>query len=98
MKKIIVFGKTIKSAYEYLDGIVGEIQLKDVKIYKKHMLEYFVGLNDGTTYEVRPSSLASRGCKCNIAYVENTVDEEIVQHVIRPLLIGENPQLIRFEI
>ena len=88
--KILIFGSTLQQSFDFLTDLIKDIDPSDIlKIHKSQSnLEYKLILKDGTIYQAVRASNASRGCKCNIAYVSNDVDVDIVDYAIKACLIG----------
>lgn len=95
--KILIFGSTLSQSFDFLDNIIKNINPSDIlKIHRSQSnLEYKLILKDGTIYQAVRASNASRGIKCDIAYVSNDVDIDIVDNVIKACLIpsGESDKL-----
>jgi hypothetical protein len=97
MNKYVVVAQTIDRAREYLKYLVGEIQYKYIYKVTDSKYEMIVEMKNGDIYQTIPASQSSRGHRFNKAYVEEGVDQEIIDCIIRPCLIGDDSELIYFE-
>jgi hypothetical protein len=100
-KNNLVFATTREKAITFLEKLIGEIRYKDIKhIWKSDKQgELEVELKDGTTYKVVSASDNSRGYRCDKAYVEKSVDKEIIDCIIKPILCYsiEKEQIVYFD-
>lgn len=97
----LVFAKNIQKGINFLDNLIGELKYKEVKNVIKDKNGMFVELHNGETYKVVLATLCSRGHRCDKAYIEKGIDEEILNKVIYPCLshckIPTDMQIIWFE-
>lgn len=49
-----------------------------------------VELEDGNTYQIVSASDNSRGHRCNIAFVDKWINQEIIDNIIKPCLLYSN--------
>jgi hypothetical protein len=94
----LVFAKTREKGIAFLEYLVGEMKYKDIKHVRKSKQEMEVELTDGTIYQVVSASDNSRGYRCQKAYVQRSIDYEILDNIIYPcLIISDLPKEERIE-
>lgn len=84
----LIFATTKEKAMIFLESLIGEIKYKDIKSIYKNATQYdmWVELKDGNTYKVVSASDSSRGYRCGKAYVDKSIDQNIINCVIKPRL------------
>ena len=61
------------------------INQKIMPVYHREGLNHYcVGFENGDYWQIRHASESSRACYSNISYIDHTIDEELVNIVIKP--------------
>lgn len=94
MTGIIWYNKNPEAAEKKLMRIIGRYQCQISNI-KKSRYSIYVVFENGDCWETRPANDSARGCKCNISYIEDTIPQEIINNVIRPITMGPPHQAIK---
>lgn len=84
---VLVFGSTYEIARMHLLSMVDDMKYGDIKTMHQSMNETYVELKNGDTYQALCASENARGYKCDKAYVNKEIDSEIVDRIIKPILI-----------
>ena len=84
--KGIVWGKTVASAVDKLDQIAiqyEQLHINPIRITKSRT-EYIITYENGDYWRACLGSTSSRGYKCNISYIDNSISNEIIETIILP--------------
>ena len=97
-KKYLVYGVTKERGFAFLENLIGEMKYKEIKQVKRNSHDFLVELANGDIYQVVSASQNSRGHKCDKAYVDRSVDLEILNCVIKPAILHSeaDEQIIYF--
>lgn len=82
--KGVIWGQTFESAKEQLDRIVSnyeKIGYEKVCITKDQAL-----FCNGDVWAIKSASNPTLGLRANIAYIDNRIDQQIIDEVIKPSL------------
>jgi hypothetical protein len=97
-KTIVIFGKTHKSACDYLKKMLNTMLWKDVEnVAVRNGLTYRINLRNEDVYFAASTSESVRGKRYDKAYVEYGTSEEIVDRIIKPAFNNE-PDIEFFEL
>lgn len=85
----IVFGNTFENAQKKFMDIVSKYQLMRIGMEKpliktKHELQSY--FTNGDFWSTVSLSSNLRGRKCNVAYIDDTIDPQVVDTIIKPCL------------
>jgi len=90
--KNLIFGKTIEQGNEFLDNLIGEFKYKEVQEYRKNREGNIAILTNSDIYKVVASNSSLRGQRCHRAYIQNGINQEIIDEIILPRIIAfESP-------
>lgn len=96
--RYIVFGKTQHIARYKLDEIYSDMNKDDVVKYVKSVNCSYIELKNGDFYETKNASDSSRGCKCDSVFVDEDINKDIIDTIIKPCLVcsklPQNDQII----
>lgn len=84
--KGIVWGKTFTSAIDKLDQIAAQYEqfhIYPIRIIKSKN-EYIITYENGDYWRACCVNISSRGYKCNISYIDNSIPNEIIETIILP--------------
>lgn len=84
--KGIVWGKTFVSAVDKLDQIAiqyEQLHINPIRITKSRT-EYIITYENGDYWHACCVNTSSRGYKCNISYIDNSIPNEIIETIILP--------------
>ena len=84
--KGIVWGKTFTSAIDKLDQIAAQYEqfhIYPIRIIKSKN-EYIITYENGDYWRACCVNTSSRGYKCNISYIDNSISNEIIETIILP--------------
>lgn len=84
--KGIVWGKTFASAVDRLDQIAiqyEQLHINPIRITKSKN-EYNIVYENGDYWRTCLGNTSSRGYKCNISYIDNSISNEIIETIILP--------------
>ena len=84
--KGIVWGKTFASAVDKLDQIAAQyerLHIYPIRIIKSKN-EYNIVYENGDYWRACCVNTSSRGYKCNISYIDNSIPNEIIETIILP--------------
>ena len=85
----IVFGRTFENAKKQFQKIVDRYELMGIGMEKpltKTKYELKSYFTNGDFWSTVSSSSNCRGRRCNIAYIDDTIDPEVVDTFIKPCL------------
>lgn len=80
--KGIIWGRTSTSAIDKLDQIAA--QYEQLHIYPISKNEYNIIYENGDYWRICLGNTFSRGYKCNISYIDNSIPNEIIETIILP--------------
>lgn len=90
--KVIVCPE-LRAKWDYiLDQMVDYIPSKDInicRILKNKSGDYYISFTNGSIIRIVPASDSSRGYRANLVVVDNKVDEDIINTVLRPIEIKQ---------
>ena len=86
MKGIIFYKDSDEKANEKLEEIIHNYELLNYSIiqYKKNRMNNMVEFSNGDFWQTKKANKNSRGCACNIAYIEKGIEKEIIDIIIIP--------------
>jgi len=84
--KHIIFGKTQQRARYELEKIYDSLDKDLIMKYVKNPSSSYIRLKNDDLYETRGASDSARGCKCDKAFVDLTIDKDIIHKIIIPCL------------
>ena len=90
---IIVYGKTAQIASMRLQSMLDDMKYGDILKVRKSINNMAVELKNGDYYTTAITSDNSRGTRCQIAYVPENVDQEFLDNIVYPCLIGEHSEV-----
>ena len=86
IRGIIWYNSRFENALEQLNQII-----KSYEYYKCNHINLraskfgtYVEFENGDIWQIRRATENSRGCRCNIAYVERSIDYKIYREIIEP--------------
>lgn len=85
--KGIVWGKTLERALLQLERIKSDYTHANIEIIKEqknHCSHYILFSNGDEWYAVRAVE-SQRGRRCNVSFIDDMIDTEIVNTVIKPI-------------
>lgn len=86
--KGVVWCKTFKCGCDKLTEIINKyVEWYGVEIIntiRRTKNEYRIDFTNGDTWRVARATESSRGIRANIAYIENNINENIIQQIIKP--------------
>jgi hypothetical protein len=85
--KVLVFGNTYETARMHLLNMVDDMKYGDIKRVKNSMCETYVELKNGDIYQALSASESARGYKCDKVYINKEIDSNVVDRIIRPMLV-----------
>ena len=85
--KTLIFGKTKEQGIEFLENLIKNVESENIVKVQRSKFEFSVELKDGNLYKVVSASDNARGYRCDKDYVSNEVDIDILNNVIKPLLL-----------
>jgi hypothetical protein len=85
--KVLVFGNTYETARMHLLNMVDDMKYGDIKMVKNSMCETYVELKNGDIYQALSASESARGYKCDKVYINKEIDSNVVDRIIRPMLV-----------
>ena len=84
IRRIIVYGKTIKKSQCKLEDILNRIPYNEVKTVKKGRNDMEVILKNGDIYTVASGNESAKGFKWNYAYIDREISMDIFNNIILP--------------
>lgn len=91
---IIIYGATRERAYDKLQQTLDDMSYGSVKEVRKSSYEFVVILKNGDIYKAVTTSDKARGIKWQYAYIDSTIDKQLVDNIILPSFI---PRLVNGE-
>lgn len=99
--KNLVFATTEEKATKYLESMVEKMDDKDIKYISRFMGDIRFGLVNGDTYQVVSATDGCKGYRCDRVFVDNGIDLDILNQVIRPRICGsklsKEEQIVYFD-
>ena len=83
----IVWGKSLERALSKLEQIKSNYTYADIEVVKEQKnswLHYILFSNGDEWYAVKAAE-SQRGRRCNVSFIDDMIDSEIVNTVIRPI-------------
>ena len=93
MKNIIVYGSTTERAFNKLQELLDNMNLKDIRKVTKTSLNtgmFTIELNNGDYYKAIRAGDNVRGCRWQYAYVDKDINQELFDCVVVCKFIPEN--------
>ena len=86
--KGIVYYKKIEDGIKQISKIAQDYKNIGIKITKTITTSTRVGFDfeNGDEWRIAPGVESSRGCACNIAYIDRMIPDDIVEKVIMPTI------------
>lgn len=86
IKQVAIVGQTKNRGELFLDWFT-ELRKKDVKTISKNINRQEVILNNGDYYRNIPANNSCLGCRFHQVFIEMGMDQDIVNHIVRPFLM-----------
>lgn len=89
MKGIIYYESNFEKANEELKKIVDKynrMQISVIRCYYKRIGSY-AEFENGDTWQVVKANDSARGNRCNIAYIERSIDYDTYRYIIAPKML-----------
>lgn len=87
--RINIYCNKIDKGKRYLEEIMKDIPKENIVRYRVNAYEISLELTDGTIYRVILATDSARGNKCNFAYVDSCIKQNILNTIILPTIIIE---------
>jgi len=84
---VLVFGNTYEIARMHLLSMVDDMKYGDIQKIHNSMNETYVELKNGDTYQALSASDSARGYKCDKVYINTEIGSDIVDRIIKPMLV-----------
>ena len=87
--RAIIYCQEINTGMNKLNDIIKNyerINIETTNIKRITKTSAFIVFKNGDEWTVAIANDGSRGCACNIAYIDRNINEEIVQTIIMPTI------------
>ena len=83
----IVWGKSLERALSKLEQIKSNYTYADIEVVKeqKNHLSHCILFSNGDEWYAVRAAESQRGRRCNVSFIDDMIDTEIVNTVIRPI-------------
>lgn len=81
---VIIYGRTLERAKIQLDILLSFMKEENIRSYRKARQSYEVIFFNGLNIKAVVPNPTQRGMRYNIAYIDHTISQQLIEEVILP--------------